>query len=233
MDPLLPVLVVILAGMFYSLKARKLTPAGSVTGAGLAGLIFLGTGLTGFVLMTVFFVLGTAATGWRRKEKERLAGIQDSGPRTALQVMANAGIGAILATATLVLPDFRHYAVLMLAAAFSSAASDTLSSELGTVYGRRFFHILTLRPAIRGNNGVVSIEGTLWGIAGSVIVAGIYSCMEGWGPDLWRIVLAGTIGNLSDSVLGASLENKGRIGNDAVNFLNTLIGALAALALVV
>ncbi len=230
MDPLLPVLAVILAGMFYSLKERKLTPAGSVTGAVLAVLIFIGTGLTGLVLMTVFFALGTAATAWRRKEKERLSGNQDSGPRTAMQVLANAGIAGILALLTLWMPEFRRYTVLMLAAAFSSAASDTLSSELGTVYGRRFFHILTLKRDIRGRNGVISLEGTLWGMAGSVMVAGIYGSLEG-SDQLILIVLAGTIGNLADSVLGAWLENKGRIGNDAVNFLNTMIAALAALAL--
>jgi uncharacterized membrane protein len=45
---------------------------------------------------------------------------------------------------------------------------------------------------------------------------------------IW-IIIAGTAGNLSDSVLGALLERKNIIGNNAVNFLNTFIAALVAL----
>jgi uncharacterized membrane protein len=43
------------------------------------------------------------------------------------------------------------------------------------------------------------------------------------------IIAAGTAGNLSDSVMGALLERRGVIGNNAVNFLNTLIAALVML----
>ena len=43
-------------------------------------------------------------------------------------------------------------------------------------------------------------------------------------PWLW-IILAGVTGNVVDSVLGASLERKGWIGNNVVNFLNTAVGA--------
>ena len=38
----------------------------------------------------------------------------------------------------------------------------------------------------------------------------------------------GTVGNLTDSVLGATLERQQRLSNNAVNFLNTLVGALVA-----
>ncbi|HZX59247.1 MAG TPA: DUF92 domain-containing protein, partial [Mucilaginibacter sp.] len=62
-------------------------------------------------------------------------------------------------------------------------------------------------------------------IAGSAIIAFIY-CLN-VGRTFWLIVLAGTIGNLADSVLGAKYERKGKIGNNTVNFLNTLIAALA------
>ena len=43
------------------------------------------------------------------------------------------------------------------------------------------------------------------------------------------IVLAGTVGNLVDSIIGATWERRGVIKNDAVNFLNTLAASLAAL----
>ena len=42
------------------------------------------------------------------------------------------------------------------------------------------------------------------------------------------VILGGIIGNLADSVLGATLERRGTLGNDVVNFLNTLVGAITA-----
>ena len=42
------------------------------------------------------------------------------------------------------------------------------------------------------------------------------------------IIIAGTIGNIADSLLGATLEKKQAIKNDAVNFLNTSVAAFLA-----
>jgi uncharacterized protein (TIGR00297 family) len=80
-------------------------------------------------------------------------------------------------------------------------------------------------------DGVISLEGTLIGIAGSCIIAGIYALGWGWSISFFFIVLAGTLGNLTDSILGAVLERKGLIGNDVVNFLNTLTAAIVIVLL--
>jgi uncharacterized protein (TIGR00297 family) len=116
-----------------------------------------------------------------------------------------------------------------MAGAFSSATADTLSSELGTVYGKKFYNILTFQKDKKGLDGVVSFEGTGIGIAGSAVMATIYCLGAGWSLAFLWIVIAGTIGNLCDSVLGATVERRQIIGNDVVNFLNTLIGAMVLL----
>ncbi|GAB4016206.1 DUF92 domain-containing protein [Spirosoma koreense] len=226
------VLGILLIGMLLSVKANKLTPVGALTGGLLGFAIFLGAGLTGLAMLGVFFVLGSLATSWRLQDKVKIGVAEaNKGRRTASQAIANAGMAGILGLLAWLYPAKAELFQIMLAASFSSATADTCSSELGTVYGRRFYNILTLRPDTRGLDGVISLEGTLLGLLGSSLIAVLYGIGFGWGwPVLW-LLIAGTIGNLSDSLLGATLERRGTLPNDAVNFLNTLVGALVALAL--
>ncbi|SDP81690.1 TIGR00297 family protein [Mucilaginibacter sp. OK268] len=217
----------LIAGVVYSISARKLTPVAAITGAVVACLVFAGAGYTGVAMMTTFFILGSAATSWQKHRKQSFASPEEhQGGRTPAQVLANAGVGAITGLLVLSFPAYNTLWILMMAGSFASATADTLSSELGIVYGRRFFNIITLKPDQGGLDGVISIEGTLFGVAGSCVIALVYAVGFGWGSSLIWIVIAGTIGNLTDSVLGALLERRGYIGNNAVNFLNTLMAAL-------
>ena len=223
-------IAVLFGGVVSSIVAGKLTVAGGVAGGVLGLLLYGGAGWTGIVLMGSFFILGTAATSWRRSTKERLGIAEEhKGKRTATQVLANGGTGALLGLLAWLYPQHKDLFQLMMAAAFSSAAADTLSSELGSIYGRQFYNILSFKKDQRGLDGVVSLEGTILGIAGSFIIATVYSIGFGWGIGLLWIVIAGTTGNLADSLLGALFERKGLLHNDLVNFLNTVVAALVGL----
>ena len=216
-------------GMSYSVRQHKLTTGAAGTGGALGLLIYLGSGFAGLGLLALFFGLGTAASGWRLADKRRLGLAEENrGRRTAGQVVANAGVAGLLGLLAWQYPPAAQLAQLMLAGSFAAATADTLSSELGNVYGRRYYNILTLRPDARGLNGVVSLEGTVLGLAGSALLAMAYSLGFGWGPTLGGLLVAGTAGNLVDSMLGATLERRGYLSNNAVNFLNTLTGALVA-----
>lgn len=226
----LPSALLLLAlGMAYSWRAGKLTAAAAGVGGLLGMSIFLGAGLPGLGLLALFFGLGSAASGWRVADKRRLGLAEENrGRRRTGQVLANAGVAAGLGLLAWLWPAQAPLACCMLAGSLAAATADTLSSELGNVYGRRYYDILTLRPDQRGLNGVVSLEGTLLGLAGSAVLAGFYCLTLGDGTAFGWLLLAGTLGNLTDSVLGATLERRGYLGNDAVNTLNTLVGALVA-----
>lgn len=217
--------IVLLAGILYSIAARKLTVPAALTGAAVACAVFAGGGFTGLAMMTMFFILGSAATSWQLKTKQ-IINAEEKTSRTVGQVLANAGTAGICGVLILLFPQISVLFQLMMAASLASATADTLSSELGMVYGSRFFNIITFKPDVRGRDGVVSIEGTLIGIGGVAVIALIYAIGHGIGMALIWIVLAGTLGNITDSVLGAVLERKGFIGNNMVNFLNTLVAAL-------
>lgn len=215
-----------------SIRTRKLTIAAGLTGALLASLIFWGLGWMGIALLGTFFVLGTAATSWKKRTKQTLQLTQEpSTGRRPGQVLANGGAGGLLAALAIVFPQHHLLFLYVAAAAFSSATADTISSELGSVYGQRFYDILSFKKGERGLDGIISAEGTLLGIAGSILVATVYAVSQGWNLNFLWIVLAGTAGNLADSYLGATLERKGIIGNDVVNFANTVAAVAVALLL--
>lgn len=224
------VLVFIVASVAATIVFRKLTIAGAFTGGLLAALLYKGFGVTGIVLLGAFFVAGTLATSLGRRKKEQL-GIaeKNKGQRTASQVLANGGVAALAGLLAWIYPQYLTAWQLAAAASLASASADTLSSELGSIYGKNFYNILTFKKDACGLDGVISLEGTLWGIAGSIGIALIYIAAYGYNSFTWWIILAGFTGNMADSILGAALERKGWIKNDQVNFLNTLIAALVGL----
>jgi uncharacterized protein (TIGR00297 family) len=218
--------LILLLGATLSYITKKLTLAGAITGALVGLLIYKGSGFTGLTMLALFFIAGSWATGWQLNKKVGIGTAeQHKGQRTAGQVLANGGVAALLGAVGWYLPDHTSIIILMIAGSFAAATADTLSSELGTVYGRRFFNILTFKKDTRGLDGVVSIEGTLIGLVGASMIAVVYAISFGWDIAVCWILLAGFTGNLVDSVLGALLERKGLIGNNVVNFLNTGVGA--------
>jgi len=208
---LLALMLFIAAALSYLLK--KLTLTGSITGFIVSSLIAMGTCFTGIALLAVFFILSTLST---QTKHER---------RTAGQVIANGGVAAILGACAWLWPQNKALLEFMLAGSLASATADTLSSELGTRYGRKFFNIITLKNAEKGLNGVISLEGTMIGIIGAAFIGITYSIFNGFNVSFAYILIAGFTGNLVDSVLGATLERKGIIGNNVVNFINTLAAA--------
>lgn len=212
------VALILLAGVAISIYRKKLTIAGALTGGIIGWAVYAGGGLSGLGMLAAFFILGTAATS------DPVASTRHAG-----QVIANGGIAALTGGLILLFPSEKEVLFVMMAGSLSAATADTLSSELGTIYGRRFINILTWKEDQKGLDGVISLEGLLIGIAGSTIIALLYGATHTWNSrSLLVIVIAGTIGNLTDSLLGAALERKGYLSNDTVNFLGTLLAAAAA-----
>jgi uncharacterized protein (TIGR00297 family) len=221
----------ILAGAAYA--ARTVSLSGVFGGFFVGFAIYAFLDWRGFLLLLSFFVLGSACTklGYKRKAAARLAQ-EEGGRRGARHAFANAGV----ATACALFAALTGHPVLFrlaFAAAFATAAADTASSEIGQLLGRRTFLITTFRPVPRGTEGAVSLEGTLAGIAASVVVAALGAAV---GLYPWigvaAIAVAAFIGTTFESIVGAALEKRQLLDNEALNFLNTLVGALVVTAFV-
>jgi uncharacterized protein (TIGR00297 family) len=115
-------------------------------------------------------------------------------------------------------------------AALCEAAADTVSSEIGQAIGGRPLMITTLRRVEPGTDGAISLAGTFAGVlaAGIVAAAGAFTFFAG-GTSMALIAWAGGIfGLLFDSLLGATMERRGWLNNDLVNFLSTTSAAAFA-----
>jgi uncharacterized protein (TIGR00297 family) len=214
--------------------ARSIDLAGALSAVLIGTAITLGLGLAGFALMAAFFVIGSVVTrvGYSVKAARGIAQ-ERGGARGWRNAWANGGVAAVLALLAGMSegPARLLYAVAY-AAAVATAAADTCSSEVGKAYGRRTVLITTLRPVPPGTEGAVSLEGTLAALLGAVLVAcvgragGLYS----W-PLAALVASAGLLGSLAESVIGTVAERRGWMGNDALNALNTALGAAFAVAM--
>ena len=80
----------------------------------------------------------------------------------------------------------------------------------------------------------MSVEGTVAGVGGSIImaVAGYFLNLINTPGSFVACIIAAFVGTTAESYIGATYQ-KGWLTNELVNFINTLIGATAAMALVV
>lgn len=211
---------------------KKLDFYGAASGIGLAIIIWAGTGESALFALFLFFILGTAASAWQKERKKALQlAEKNDGKRGIKNVFSNAGIAGLLSLAALTFPDHQYFLTVMAISSLATACSDTLSSELGNVYGSRYFNIVSLKTGKRGIDGVVSYEGLLFGLVGSACIGSLAFFYDMTMTEFMIISIAGFSGNLFDSFLGATLQKKGRLSNNQVNFWATLSGAAFSLLL--
>jgi uncharacterized protein (TIGR00297 family) len=243
----------LLLGMVV-LKLRAATPGGAFAGVAITISLMFSTVIftpgvafsyapwnTALIPVLAVFLLTWAATRLGREQKQRTGAAERRQGRTAAQVAANLGVAAIVSSefAQSWLIDTRWLSqivpVLLLApmlAALAEAAADTVSSEIGQVLGGQPRMITTLRTVQPGVDGAVSLIGTLAGFAAAGLVALAGTLAIGGGPAMfWMSSTGGVFGLFFDSLLGATLERRGWLNNDAVNFLSTISAAAFALGI--
>jgi len=189
-------------------------------------------GWPGWVVLLAFFLGGTGATKFQYAAKHRLGLAQsDNGTRRWKHAWANAGAGVLCAAFSLyfrIQGDVQHREAWVWAfvACFAAALSDTLSSEFGQLAGRPPRLITTGKQVPAGTDGGITLAGTLMGLLGAALLS-VLGRSIGLTPvrATLPILLAGLSGNLLDSWLGATLQRRGWLSNETVNFANTCGGA--------
>lgn len=234
----------VLAAIAWFVPKKLLTPAGLLHAWALGVIVWGTLGWRGYLVMMFYFLVGSAVTRIGMAEKEA-AGIAEkrSGARGPENVWGSALIATLCALGAYTLdqtPTFLAQGLVLLlllgyVASMSTKLSDTCASEIGKAYSKRTFLITTLKPVPKGTEGAVSLEGTLAGVVASAAIATL-----GWALGLIGTisiiicVVAAFIATSLESVIGATLQSKFEwITNELVNVLNTLIGAVSAIAIAI
>src|ERR1035437_6131848 len=191
-------------------------------------------------LFTLFLLTFLATRAGRKRKADR--GLAESRKgRRASQVIANLGMAALVSnlvgdrviswllqsrnTSPGEGSDFWILHILILAV-LAEATADSVSSEIGQAFGGRPILLTTLRRVETGVDGAITMTGTVAGILAATIVIGAGAWTMHLHADQVCIALAAaTLGLFFDSLLGATVERKGWIGNDLVNFASTAFAA--------
>ena len=210
------VLSLTFAAMVWLVRAA--TPAAAGCGAMVCLLLGLAAGeVRGLAALTALFGLTFAATRAGRVRKAAAGLAEARQGRKAAQVLANLGAAGLFAGEP-----------MLFLAALAEATADTVASEIGQAFGGTP-RLLTGRRVAAGTDGAVSVVGSLAGVAGAALVM-----LTGWGTlgisgrQAGVALAGGLVGFVGDTVLGATGERRGWIGNDGVNFVSTLVAVLAA-----
>lgn len=208
-------------------KFRAVTWRGGIAGGLLLAIVWHSTGWRGACLLGLFVITSTMWTRFSRKSKLELGLVQvQGGARTAKQVLANGSVPGLMALAYGI---WGHPAALAAyAGSLAAATADTWGSEVGQGLASRVWVFGTLRTDKAGVEGGVSFMGSLAALCGASVIAGA-AWFFGYGSGLAAITTAGIVGAFTDSLLGSTLEERGFLGNEAVNFICTLAGAGTAL----
>lgn len=205
-----------LSALFSGLIAWLAQKRGSLSRSGAWGALFVGTAIFGFggwrwgVLLTLFFVSSTALSHFKEGEKAAVAEekFAKGHARDFGQVMANGGLGSLIAIASVIAPS--ELWLVGFIGVMATANADTWGTELGTLAKRPPRLITNGRVVPAGTSGGVTGFGTAVSFAGGLLIglgAGLlFPTTIGLLGSIMIGGLSGLAGSLYDSFLGATVQ---------------------------
>jgi uncharacterized protein (TIGR00297 family) len=204
---LLGLLVALAAG-----RAHSLTNSGIVASTVVGGSVVAGTGWWPGVILVVYFVSSSGLSSLTRATREPSEQARGK-ERDAWQVLANGGVAAAFALASLLVD---HPGPLIVAAlgSISGAAADTWATELGR-FGRSHPRLFTTGQRVpSGTSGAISSTGTIASITAAVCIGLLASVPASPASGLSGVEVgivvasAGMLGSFTDSLLGATVQER-------------------------
>jgi len=247
-EPLLITAITVLVAflfVFYAYVARKIDTSAFIGTLILGVLILflfgLEFGYVGLLALLAFFLSGNLVTRYKYDKKELLGVAEgNKGMRNINNVLGN-GLSPLIFAVLYAVSSQSHSTFFLLgfAGAVATACADTFSTEIGQAEGKPRL-ITTFEEVPVGTNGGVSLPGIGAALLGSslislVCLAFVSSNIETQIRTTFFSVclLAGFLGCLVDSLLGATVEDRNplNLNKHHVNILATLSGGIVAIVL--
>lgn len=189
---------------------------GSLSAAGGGAALFIGTAIyvggggAWFATLVTFFLSSTLLGRIGRARKALIKREFEKGDtRDAKQVLANGGVAALSALATLASGNPVWAGAFI--GALSTANADTWATELGVLSRGEPFSLTRFERVPRGTSGAISMLGLAATAAGAVAIGSVAAATHqafALAPArlLFVALGAGITGSLMDSLLGATLQ---------------------------
>jgi uncharacterized protein (TIGR00297 family) len=203
------------------------TLSGAAAGFVVAFALFYCIGQGAFIALVAVFTTTWLATRFGYARKQRLGVAESRRGRDARQVLANLAVAA--ACAALFRWTLQSWATAAALAVLAEVAADTVSSECGQAWSTHTYLVTNFRSVAAGTDGGISIAGTSAGIFAAIVTTVTAVAAHAISPlSSLAVVLGAIAGSFIDSLLGATLERRGILGNNSVNFISTLSAAVIA-----
>ncbi|MCK9580497.1 MAG: TIGR00297 family protein [Methanoregula sp.] len=227
------VVIAIIVGFtfgYFAFRAKTADLTGLFSAALVGIILLVFADVRWFIIMLAFFILGSVATKYKFAYKKRIGVEQGTtGARGYRNVFAN---GIVAAAAAVLFGIFQDpIFIVMYVGCVATAAADTLASEIGVTGGIPYL-ITTMKQVPIGTNGGVTITGETVALLGGLAISLVAFFLGVITP--WMVVVctvAGFVGTNIDSLVGATIENRGIWGNAGTNLLATIGGGLFAMIL--
>ena len=219
LPPLALGLVLSLLIAFLAWRRDSLSQSGAVGALVVGTLIFGLGGWVWGVLLAVFFISSSLLSHFKEREKAAVAEKFEKGHRRDMgQVLANGGLGAVIALLSIVVPESAVPTgtwFFLFLGVMATVTADTWATELGTLSKGAPRLITNGRAVEVGTSGGVSPLGTGVSFAGGLLIgltAGLLAPVAGllpWSaalPVAFIGALSGAAGSLIDSLMGATVQ---------------------------
>ena len=213
-----------------ALRAGVADESGLMSATLVGTTLILFTNFRFFAVLLLFYALGSAVTKYKYEVKlERGIAEQAGGARGYANVFGNSLAPLFFAIQYGVTSNSFYAAAFV--AAVATALADTMASEIGKAENKVYL-VTNFRRVKPGVSGGVSTKGEIACIVGAVTSAVLALVLQIIDPKETVVAaIAAIVGVHVDSVLGATLEEKGLLTNSAVNFLATLSSGILCYAI--
>ena len=196
--------------VYAAFRARSLNRSGALAAVVVGTVIFGIGGWQWAVILLTFFVTSSALTrAFKNRKFDLSEKFSKGGQRDAGQVFGNGGLATFFAGLTFLYPDDPRL-WLGFAAALAASNADTWATELGVLNPhppRLITH--PSRIVEKGTSGGISPVGTLAALTGAGLIGFLAGLLNPGGISLstvFLVTLAGLLGSLFDSLLGATVQ---------------------------